>query len=163
MVKYKEYISYIVIVIIVVLVRSFIVTPIMVHGQSMYDTLSGNEIMLLWKKKDIKRFDIVVAEYNPEHGNKETLIKSVYALPNETIKCENGIIYINDKKLEDNYEYGHTNDFEAITLKEDEYFLMGDNREVSLDSRYFGPIRIGDIKGTTDFIIYPFNKIGKVQ
>ena len=47
MVKYKEYISYIVIVIIVVLVRSFIVTPIMVHGQSMYDTLSGNEIMLL--------------------------------------------------------------------------------------------------------------------
>ena len=58
----KEAMPYIIILIVVILIRTFIVTPIKVNGQSMYNTLSGNEIMILWRTKDIKRYDIVVAD-----------------------------------------------------------------------------------------------------
>ena len=61
------------------------------------------------------------------------------------------------------YAYGETSDFEKITLEEDEYFILGDNRAVSLDSRYIGPVKKSQIKGTADFIIFPFNRFGKVE
>jgi len=97
----KELLPYTIILVVVILIRSFIVTPIKVHGQSMYDTLEGNEIMLLYKFSDIKRFDIVVANLIQDGKKVDTLIKRVYGLPGEKIKCENGLIYVNDKKIED--------------------------------------------------------------
>ena len=159
----KEAMPYIIILIVVILIRTFIVTPIKVNGQSMYNTLSGNEIMILWRTKDIKRYDIVVADLMEEGKKTDTLIKRVYGLPGETISCEDGIIYVNGKKIDDSYAYGKTNDFETVTLGSDEYFLLGDNREVSLDSRIFGPISKKYIDGKTDFIIWPFTKFGQVK
>lgn len=158
----KEAMPYIIILMVVILIRTFIVTPIKVNGESMYDTLNGSEIMILWRTKDIQRYDIVVADLIENGKKTDTLIKRVYGLPGETISCEDGIIYINDKKIEDSYAYGKTNDFKAITLGSDEYFLLGDNRGVSLDSRIFGPINKKHIDGKTDFIIWPFKKFGKV-
>ena len=79
------------------------------------------------------------------------------------IKCENGIIYINDHKIDDPYAYGKTDDFESVTLKDDEYFILGDNREISLDSHIFGPEKRENIKGVADFIIFPFSRFGKVE
>ncbi len=154
----KEIFPYVIILIIVVLIRSFIVTPIKVNGSSMYNTLNGNEIMLLWKIKKIERFDIVVAK-----TEDDTLIKRVYAFPKETIECKKGIIYINDKAIEDEYAFGITDDFSKVTLKENEYFIMGDNRLVSLDSRKIGPVTKEQIEGTTNFILFPFEKFGKVD
>ncbi len=154
----KKYLPYILIVIGVILLRTYIVTPIKVNGSSMYNTLNGNEIMLLWKIGEIKRFDIVVTK-----TEEETLIKRVYALPGETIECRDGDIWINDEKIDDQYAFGETADFSKVTLKEDEYFIMGDNRLVSLDSRKIGPVHRKQIKGTTNFIIFPFNKIGTVD
>lgn len=158
----KEAMPYIIILIVVILIRTFIVTPIKVNGQSMYDTLNGSEIMILWRTKDIQRYDIVVADLIENGKKTDTLIKRVYGLPGETISCEDGIIYINGKKIEDSYAYGKTDDFGSITLGSDEYFLLGDNRGVSLDSRIFGPINKKHIDGKTDFIIWPFKKFGKV-
>lgn len=158
----KEAMPYIIILIIVILIRTFIVTPIKVNGQSMYDTLNGSEIMILWRTKDIQRYDIVVADLIENGKKTDTLIKRVYGLPGETISCEDGVIYINGKKIDDSYAYGKTNDFGSITLGSDEYFLLGDNRGVSLDSRIFGPINKKHIDGKTDFIIWPFKKFGKV-
>lgn len=159
----KELMPYILIVAAVVLIRTFIFTPIKVQGTSMVDTLSGDEVMFLWKFTSINRYDIVVADYL-ENGKKvDTLIKRVYGLPGETIKCENGSIYINDHKIEDEYATNETYDFEAVTLKDGEYFLMGDNRKISKDSRIIGPIKKEQIQGTTDFIVWPFNKFGKVK
>lgn len=154
----KDIIPYIIILIIVVFIRSFIVTPIKVNGSSMYKTLEGNEFMLLWKLGEINRYDIVVAK-----TETDTLIKRVYAFPNETIECKKGIIYINDAAIDDNYAFGETQDFAKVTLKEDEYFLMGDNRLVSLDSRKLGPILKKQIEGTASFILFPFQKIGTVK
>ena len=159
----KEIFPYIVILLVVILIRSFLVTPIKVNGQSMYDTLTGDEIMLLFKVGDINRYDMVVADLIVDGKKDDTLIKRVYGLPGETIKCENGVIYINDRKIDDPYATNETSDFEAVTLGSDEYFLLGDNRSISLDSRIIGPVHRKDIEGHTDFIIWPFSKFGVVK
>lgn len=153
----KELLPYIIILLIILFVRTFIATPIKVNGNSMYQTLNGKEFMILNKLGKIDRYDIVVLDTKDDE-----LIKRVYGLPREKIAIENGTIYINDKKIEDKYAYGNTSSYEAITLKDDEYFVLGDNRVVSLDSRIIGPVKRKDIKGTTNFILYPFNRFGKV-
>ena len=159
----KDWLPYILILIAVILIRSFLFTPIKVQGSSMQDTLAGDEIMILWKIGDISRYDIVVADY-VENGKKvDTLIKRVYGLPGETIKCEKGVIYINDHKIEDGYATNQTGDFDEVTLGEDEYFLMGDNRRVSKDSRMIGPLKRSELQGVTDFVLWPLNKFGKVE
>ncbi len=155
----KEIYPYILIVIGVILFRTFIATPILVKGRSMYNTLTGNEMMILNKLAKIDRFDIVVVD----EVEDDYIIKRVIAFPYETISCQNNTIYVNGKKIDDKYAYGKTDDFEEVTLKKDEYFVMGDNREVSKDSRIIGPVKKKDIKGTTRFILFPFNKIGFVK
>ncbi len=157
----KELYPYIIIIIVVVLIRTFIVTPIRVNGDSMVPTLESKEIMILKKyDKSFDRFDIVVVDKSVEGSN---LIKRVIGLPNERIKCKDGKIYINGKKIDDVYAYGETEDFLEITLKDNEYFVMGDNREVSLDSRKFGAVFDYELKGTTNLVIFPFSKAGKVK
>ena len=159
----KEILPYAIILLVVILVRTFLVTPIKVNGQSMYDTLSGNEIMLLYRIGEIKRYDMVVADLVVDGKKDDTLIKRVYGLPGETIKCEDGVMYINDHKIEDPYATNLTTDFEAVTLGSDEYFLLGDNRSISLDSRIIGPVKRKDIEGRTNFVIFPFDKFGIVK
>lgn len=154
----KELLPYIIILILVLLVRTFIATPIKVNGNSMYKTLDGSEFMILNKLAKIDRYDIVVVD-----TKNDELIKRVYGLPGEKISIENNTIYINDKKIEDIYAYGETSNYESITLGSDEYFILGDNRVVSLDSRTIGPVKKKQIKGTTNFILYPFQRFGKVE
>ncbi len=160
----KSLIPYIIIIVAVVLIRTYIVTPVRVNGSSMYDTLKGNEIMLLNKLGKIDRFDIVVLKTDLEHDN---LIKRVIALPGETIEIIHNEIYINGKKLEEKYGFYSNAEYEMntekITLATDEYYCLGDNREISLDSRVFGPVKKSSIKGTTNFIIFPFKSFGKVE
>ena len=157
----KSLIPYLVIIIVVMIIRTFIVTPIIVQGGSMQPTLSGNELMIL-KKYDTnyKRFDIVVVNKSVEGDN---LIKRVIGLPGETIRYDNEKLYINDEVFEDPYASGVTGTFQSITLGEDEYFVMGDNRTISLDSRVLGPIKRAEIEGTVNFIIYPFKEFGNVN
>lgn len=154
----KEAIPYIIIAVVVILIRTYIVTPIKVQGASMSPTLEGSELMLLNKLGKIERFDIVVV--STERGD---IIKRVIAMPGESISCENGKIYVNGRKQEENYSKGTTSDFEKVTLEDNEYFVLGDNREDSLDSRYYGPFSEDKIKGTTNFILFPFNEFGKLK
>lgn len=157
---FKELIPYLIILVTIVLIRSFIVTPVRVSGESMKNTLMGGEIMILNKLGNVKRYSMVVADIVINGQKDDTVIKRVYGLPGEKIRCENGNIYINNRKIEDKYAHGETYDFDEVTLKEDEYFLLGDNRVVSLDSRYVGPVKKDAIEGTTSLIIWPFNKFG---
>lgn len=153
----KELVPYIMILVVVVLIRTFIVTPIIVDGDSMSPTLTDDEMMLLNKLGSIERNDIVVI--NNEEGY---IIKRVIALPGESIECRDGVIYINDEKYDDNFA-SKTDDFVKQFLNDDEYFVMGDNRLVSMDSRIFGAVTKEEILGTTNFVIYPFNKFGKIK
>lgn len=158
--KIEELIPYVAIIIAVILVRAYIVTPVTVDGPSMETTLYTKDIMLLYKfnKNHIKRYDIIVFDRGPSK-----LVKRLIALPGETIKCEDGIIYINGEEKSNEYGYGKTRDFDEVTLKENEYFVMGDNREDSMDSRAFGPIKAKQIKGNTNFILFPFKHFGLVK
>ena len=156
----KEYLPYIIVLLLVILTRTFIITPVRVNGTSMEKTLKNGEIMLLYKLAKIEKEDIVVIDKTVDGSN---IIKRVIAMPGQKIKCEDGIIYINDKKYADKYAFGITSDFKEVTLKDDEYFVLGDNRLVSEDSRYFGPVKKKHIMGKASIVLYPFNKIGKVS
>ena len=156
----KEVIPYIVIVVVVVLIRTFIITPVRVDGDSMKNTLKNGDILLLYKLSSIDRFDIIVLD---EEKDNEKIIKRVIGLPGETVAIKREKIYINDKVIDDEYAYGQTSDYNKVTLKDDEYFILGDNRLISKDSRYFGPIKDNEIKGKIVFRLFPFTKIGTVQ
>ena len=151
----KEVISYILIILIIILIRSFVVTPIRVNGESMDDTLKNKDIMILKKyDKSIDRFDIVVVDIGTEK-----VIKRVIGMPKEDIEYKNNKLYINGKKQDDKYGKGKTSDF-VDYCQEGYYFVMGDNREVSLDSRSFSCVSKDQILGTTNFTIFPFSRIG---
>ena len=156
----KELIPYIIIILVVILIRTFIITPVRVSGDSMYDTLENGDILLLKKyDKSFDRYDIVVFDINGEQ-----LIKRIIGLPGETIECIDGKIYINDKEIKDIETNLITNDFSKVKIPSNHYFVMGDNRPVSNDSRYFGPIDKKNIKGTvSSFVIFPFSNFGKYK
>lgn len=155
----KELIPYIIIVVVVVLIRSFIATPVRVDGDSMNKTFKNGDILILYKLSKINRFDVIVLH---EEKDNEKIIKRVIGMPGDTVAIKDGEIYINDEKIDDEYAYGMTSDYDRITLKSDEYFILGDNRLISKDSRYFGPIKEKEIKGKVIFRIFPFSKFGKI-
>ena len=164
--------TFIICFIAVFLLTTFVVKPVRVDGRSMYPTLEDGEVGLMnvfsAKFTDIDRFDVVVA-YNEESG--ENWVKRVIGLPGDTVYAKDDVVYVNGLPIEEPYldtdyvnqirERGDyfTQDFDKITLGEDEYFLMGDNRVVSYDSRRVGPFKRDYIKGKGIFILYPFDKI----
>lgn len=152
-----ELIPYVLIVIMIIIIRIYIITPVRVDGASMNKTLEDGDILLLYKMAQIDRYDIVVLD---EEYDDEIIIKRIIGLPGETVEIKNGKIYINDEEIEDEYAYGDTSDYEKITLADDEYFILGDNRLISKDSRYFGPIKKSDLMGEVVFRIWPFSGFG---
>ena len=157
----KEILSYVIIIMVVILIRTFIGTPVRVNGTSMVPTLKEGEVLYLNKlDKSFDQEDIVVIDKKVEGS---AIIKRIIGMPNDKIKCINGVIFINDEKYEDNFGSGETSDFDEITLGDDEYFVLGNNRIVSKDSRILGPIKEKYIEGTTRVVLYPFSKIGKVK
>ena len=161
----SEIIPYVVIVIVVVLIRSFIVTPVRVDGLSMVPTLSDREILIL-KKYDhsFDRFDVIVFEHD---GNR--LIKRVIGLPGDYVEYKNDKLYINGKHIKEKFvRNSETADFKLEDIELDKvsegcYFVMGDNRENSTDSRIIGEVCAEDIKGSTNFSIFPFSKFGRIN
>lgn len=153
----KEIYPYLIIIAVVVLIRTFLFTPIRVDGPSMNPTLKNGDIMILNKVAKVDRFDIVVIK---SKRIDDVLIKRIIALPGETLEVNNGVIYINGKKIKDKYGYGKTSDVGKMKIPDGEYFVMGDNRTVSADSRLFGTFRKEEIKGTTKFTLFPFKRFG---
>ena len=162
----KEIIPYIIVILLAILIRTFIASPVRVNGPSMNDTLKDGQILLLNKmNKNYKRFDIVVIDSN---GMK--IIKRIIGLPGESIEYKNNSLYINNKYVEDMTDEV-TADFSLEELygykiiPKGYYFVMGDNRNNSSDSRNpsIGLIKKSDIKGKVKIRLWPLNKIGKVK
>ncbi len=140
---------------------------VQVDGDSMVDNLHDNDRLVMdklsYRFHDPERFDIVV--FPSPIAENEQYIKRIIGLPGETIQIkENGDIYIDGKVLEEDFGYERILDpgmaAEPITLGADEYFCMGDNRNVSLDSREIGPIDGNQFMGRTFFRVWPLNDIG---
>lgn len=175
----KEIVGMVVYVAFVVLAVWLIITFVgqrtEVSGSSMYDTLENGDN--LWVSKisyhlhDPERFDIVVFPHMEEDGEK-FYIKRIIGMPGETVRIdEEGTIYINDKVLDEDYGYETIEPgmigraYENVVLGEDEYFVMGDNRNDSYDSRTddVGNIKRDELEGKAVFRIWPFSKFGKIE
>lgn len=160
---WKEAKDYLIIILVVMLIRTFLVTPAVVDGASMDYTLENGQLVLInkfvYNVKDVKRFDVVVLD-NKKEGDK--IIKRIIGLPNETIEYNNNQLYINGKRIEENYGFTNTEDFSYKT-KDNEYFVLGDNRVVSKDSRMLGTFSEDDIVGRVNFRLFPFKKFGTVK
>lgn len=161
----KEISSYVIIIIIVIVIKQFVAAPIRVNGESMNDTLMDKDLMILnkihYKFNDIKRFDIVVVDIQ-----SEKIIKRVIGLPGESIEYINNILYIDGKRVEENFSHQQTEDFSIEKLgenkvPEDMYLVLGDNRSNSLDSRILGFIPKNEIIGKASLTIFPPTRIGQ--
>ena len=139
-----------------------------VIGTSMVPTLhDGNQLItdkITYRFREPERFDIIVFPHEPYD---EFYIKRIIGMPGETVKIgDDGTIYINGEVLEEKYGYGETYPQEIegteVKLADDEYFVLGDNREVSLDSRFeeVGNIPRSIIIGRAWLRLYPFNEFG---
>ena len=172
--------------IVILLFVNFVANPVRVDGRSMYPTLKDGEFgftnvggVLL---NGVERGDIVVVTME-EEGQKTHWVKRVIGLPGDTVSCVNDVVYINGKVLDETKyidpdyrqslvdKFGYFNkvpnadntnveDFEEVKLKDDEYYVMGDNRPYSKDSRYVGPVKKSQIFAKKMLVLLPISDIG---
>lgn len=152
---------------------TFVGQRTVVNGVSMYDTLNDGDNLWVDKFsyhfKDPQRFDIVVF---PMYDGEEYFIKRIIGLPGETVRIDHqGNIYINGEKLEESYGYETIEPemigraFDGVTLGDDEYFVMGDNRNESEDSRFdiVGNVKRKDLMGKAVFRLWPITSFGTLD
>ena len=172
--------------IVILLFVNFVAHPVRVDGRSMYPTLKDGEFgftnvggVLL---NGVERGDIVVVTME-EEGQKTHWVKRVIGLPGDTVSCVNDVVYINWKVLDETKyidpdyrqslvdKFGYFNkvpnanntnveDFEEVKLGDDEYYVMGDNRPYSKDSRYVGPVKKSQIFAKKMLVLLPISDIG---
>ena len=161
-----DLIKLLVVVVVILFLMIYIVSVTQVVGNSMYSTLENGDVLILNKFKyhffDIKRGDII----SLENDDTKYLIKRVIGLPGDSISIKDNTLYINGevyigKYLEEGLVY---DDFELTSLgydviPDDMYFVLGDNRADSVDSREIGLISKDDVIGKISFRIWPLNKL----
>lgn len=145
----------------VFLLRAFVLEPIRVDGNSMQDTLQNNEYVLVTKYDYYGRgpefFDVVLCRYP---GETESYIKRVVGLPGDMVELRGGDLFVNDVKVSQDFLTRRgTMDYGPVLVPEDCYFVMGDNRPNSVDSRNaeVGPVERGNILGRAQLVIFPLS------
>ncbi|AQS58639.1 signal peptidase I [Desulforamulus ferrireducens] len=161
----REWVATVVIALVLSLVvRTYIAEARWIPSESMLPTLKVGDHLLIdkayYKLRGLERGDIVVFQAPPTAQEDKDLIKRVIGLPGEKIAIKDGIVYINDQPLDESYifEKPHS-DFNAIIIPEDKVFVMGDNRNNSYDSRYWGTLPMENIIGKAILLYYPFEHI----
>ncbi|MGI6665335.1 MAG: signal peptidase I [Christensenellaceae bacterium] len=151
-------------IIIAVLLRIFVFELIRVDGSSMLPTLEDKQTIFVEKisvkTHKIKRFDIIIVNYPGRDGE---FVKRVVGMAGDRVEIKEGYLYVNDEKIEEDYTNDPVmyHDMEEIVVPEGHCFVMGDNRNNSLDSSStaVGPIAYEQIVGKAFFVIFPLNKI----
>lgn len=172
--------------IVILLFVNFVAHPVRVDGRSMYPTLKDGEFGftnvggVLFN--GVERGDIVVVTME-ENGQKTHWVKRVIGMPGDTVCCVNDIVFINGKVLDETQyidpdyrqscvdKFGYFNkvpnadntdvqDFEEVELGDDEYYVMGDNRPYSKDSRYVGPVKKSQLFAKKMLVLLPISDIG---
>jgi len=152
-------------IVIAFLINKYLTFKVLIPSESMVPTLNVNDqlfVTRVYNLDNLKRGDILVF-YSDEL--QESLIKRLIGLPGDKIKIENGVVYINGEKLEEDY-IGTEDKFNGeYEVPEGKYFFLGDNRLISKDSRYWdNPYIDGeDIDGKAQIKVYPFSEFGKIK
>ncbi len=157
-------------VLIAVLVILFLYRPVKVEGTSMMPSLFDQERLFINQFSykfgfgNIKRGDTVVFWY-PEDPTK-SYIKRVIGLPGDTIAVEDGFVIVNGKKLVENYvppEYRDDRSYSERIVPQNQYFVLGDHRVSSNDSRAWGFVPKNYIYGKAVFVFWPLERIGTIH
>ena len=150
-------------------VRTFVFEPVSVDGQSMMNTLKDREFMIATKYDyllgDPQRFDIVICNY-PNTDDGMYRVKRVIGLPGETIELRAGELYVDGEHVEQNFEMTENETyFGPYTVPQGHYFVMGDNRNNSKDSRspMVGALPRDMIEGHVRAVVYPFANMRRVD
>ena len=155
-------------VILAVVLNMFLIVNAVIPSASMETTImTGDRIFgnrLAYVKNDPKRGDIVIFKFPDDE--KQLFIKRLIGMPGDTLEMKDGVIYINGEALEEPYLAAITyGDYGPVTVPEGAYFVMGDNRNNSADSRYWKqPFVYRDkILGKAVFCYFPFSDFGKIE
>ena len=151
-----------------VLIITFLYQPVRVEGTSMLPRLEDRDRLFInkfvYRFTAIERDDVVVFHY-PRDPEK-SYIKRVIALPGDRLRVDHGQVWLNGKPLRENYvpeEYRDSRSMAEIVVPEDTYFMMGDHRSISSDSRDFGPVEHSLIYGKAVFVYWPARDAGVVR
>ncbi|MBP6866635.1 MAG: signal peptidase I [Candidatus Pacebacteria bacterium] len=162
-------------IIIVVPIRVYVAQPFVVSGASMDPTLANGEYLIIdeisYRLNEPERGDVIVFRY-PKDTTK-FFIKRIIGLPNETVEIKDGVVTIyneenkNGLTLDESFLVNHSGGNSYLKLSSEEYFVMGDNRPASSDSRYWGPVPKDNITGRALVRLLPLKKIslfpGKIE
>lgn len=150
----------------------FLAEPLEVTGASMEPTLLNSEQIIVEKLSmnlnDLKRGDIIV--FNSPQNPDVLLVKRLIGLPGDKVMISEGSVYLNGEKLEEMYVGAQITEGkkklpegQLATVPVDTFFLLGDNRENSTDSRDFGPIKQDEVVGKAVVVYYPLSNIRKIE
>ena len=184
--------TFVVAVMIALPIRAFAFELLRVEGESMDDTLANGEIMFVskldyssvwltfpWQDEaerekaaritagsNPERFDVVICRY-PGRGDTN-FVKRVVGLPGDTVELRDGYLYVNDEKYDepyipDEYRSGRMNSFGPYTVPENHFFVLGDHRNNSNDSRYQGALPRDMIIGHVRTVLYPFSGLRGIE
>lgn len=167
---------------VIFFILNIFISTTTVYNTSMFPTLIEGDRLVLFRTQNVDHGDIVSFESDMtlskrdieslnfiqklivSEDTKKNLIKRVIAVPGDTIEIKSGVVFLNDEIIEEPYINTVTNhDVEKMTLPEGTYFMMGDNRYVSLDSRQLGPIEGDRIIGKSIVRFFPLNRLGTVD
>lgn len=163
----------VVILAIMVMIYLFVMSPQEINGASMEPTFYNGEYILtnkvMYKMRQPKRGDVVI--FKSPRNKEVDYIKRIIGLPGETVELKDNAFYVNGQKVEEPYlEPGveifggsYLEEGQEVTVPPDMYFVSGDNRPHSADSREFGPIPIEDVIGVAILRYWPFPKAGLVK
>lgn len=150
---------------IVLVIRTFLFSIITVDGSSMQETLQGGDrlyvSLLTARMQGYERGDVVICYYP---GRTDRCVKRIIGLPGDTVEITGGTVLVNGEVLEEEYiDHPARYSYPSVTLAEDEYFVLGDNRPISHDSHSadVGPVK--RIEGKVRFVIWPLSRMGAVK
>ncbi len=155
-------------IVVAFLIITFLYQPVRVEGTSMMPELRDQERLFINKFEyhfePIHRGDVVVFHYplNPV----KSYIKRVIAVPGDDVSVQDGQVYVNGRELREPYvprRYRDNRSYPDTVLKADQYFVLGDHRLISSDSRDFGPVSRNLIYGKASFVYWPTNEMGVVR
>jgi len=151
-----------------ILIITFLYQPVRVEGTSMLPRLEDSDRLFInkfvYRISAIERGDVVVFHY-PRDPEK-SYIKRVIALPGDRLRIDRGVLWINGKRQPEPYvpeEFRDTRSMAEMVIPPDSYFMMGDHRSISSDSREFGPVERPLIYGKAVFVYWPTRDAGVVR